>query len=250
MGQKRNFWAPPFSLVDGVSHGTFATVLNGWKTGEGINVIKTPLEYKTVTVDKLLTPGVGSISEINGGNGLAAFPCEIFSDAFIARTSYVNTVLNSKRQESKPVSFEYGQYFGTTSLVLAYILVGFLNIGPFLIKIPGIHHLLSKLMGSGDGPSEASRKNLKTNVHSLLKVYENHSCSTDDPASKLVTEMELLCDNYTFTAVAVYECAKLMVNLRKKNQLPMEGGILSPISGLGGENLLPRLKGVLTLSKL
>lgn len=207
--------------------------------------------------------------EINHGKGLAAFPCEIFSDAFVAKTSFVHTILNSDLESIKPASFEYGQYFGTSSLILAYLLVGFLNLGPFLVKIPGtfqtfqlspkaltanehtgVHYLLMKLMEAGDGPSEESRKNLKTNLHSLLKVHNKSVHERKKVETTVVTEMELMSDNYSFTAASVFESARLLVSLRKQGRQVSSGGILSPVAAIGGENLLPSLSKVLKLSKL
>lgn len=108
-------------------------------------------------------------------------------------------------------------------------------------------------MDSGEGPSEESRANLKTNLHSLLKVYPEITASKEAsplPETTIVTEMELTCDNYTFTAVSALKCALLIVKLRKQQGDAINPGILSPISAIGGKNLVPELTKVLTLSKL
>ncbi|KAH9251707.1 hypothetical protein BASA81_010377 [Batrachochytrium salamandrivorans] len=219
-----------------LSNGTFKTLLSqpGWSFD--LPVPKHDFSTK-------LTYGVQLVSGISPS--LAAFPFLFFPDANVVRDSHLDQGLGGRFENNHLLVFP-----NRPAALVAKLAFGSL---PYLLHLPYAKTLLGKLSDSGGkvfGPSSRHPNSTPANYvnYGVLKMYPLHSSPGTKPVETIVTRVDCDRDPYEVTAITCTQVALALLSpaITAKHKT----GFQTPVSAVGGQELLERCFECIRVSKL
>lgn len=213
-----------------LSNGTFKTLLS--QSGWSFDLPVPEHDFSTK-----LTNGVQLVTEVSPP--LAAFPILFFPDAGVVRDSHLDQALGGRFENNHLLVFPNRAAALATKLAFGAL--------PYLLHLPYARTMLGKLSESGGkvfGPSSPSKSAQYVN-YGVLHMYPLHSSSGAKPVETVVTRVDCDRDPYEVTAITCTQVALALLSPSKQ-----KAGFQTPVSAVGGQELLERCFECIRVSKL